>query len=473
MSFQLQTRSLLLRQSPRFQAAKQEMLSVILESSRMLQGVKSQDSRQVRETYSKLLQEFSRDRGRDLYFPFLASGLGHGSLVELADGSVKYDMITGVGIHFFGHTHPALIEEMIDSLPSDVMQGNLEPGIEMQELLRLILSKVGDQSRLKHGWMVCSGTMANEIALKIIRQKKATATQILAFKDCFAGRSTTMQEITDNPAYRQGQPIYGQVHYLPFYNPEVGLKASIQATQRAMEEHLCRYPGMFACLMIELIQGEGGFHYAPQEFYVEIFQFAKKVGLAIWVDEVQSFGRTGELFAYQKFHLNEFVDVVTLGKMLQACLVLYTEEFNPNPGLVAGTFSGSTVALKTARRVVELLCQDGYLGEGGKIEKKSARFVERLSCLQKKDGSGLIGEIRALGGMIAFVPLSGSMDDVKAVLIKLFDRGVVAFYCGHGPFLIRMLPPLGVLSEDEIDQVCAIITEVLAEQAERKKGVQS
>ena len=85
--------------------------------------------------------------------------------------------------------HPELIGEMIEGLGADVMQGNLEPGLEAKELLRALLSRVGAGSRLKHGWLTSCGTMANEIALKITRQKKAPATQILAFNDCFAGRS--------------------------------------------------------------------------------------------------------------------------------------------------------------------------------------------------------------------------------------------------------------------------------------------
>src|SRR4029077_20501476 len=101
-----------------------------------------------------------------------------------------------------------------------------------------------------------------------------------------------------------------------------------------------------------------------------------------------TFGRTGELFAFQKFGLNEFVDVVTIGKLLQACGVLFTDEFNPKPGLVAGTFAGSTVALRTARRTLEMLCNDGHLGKDGKIEKLSKRFADNLRKLGEGNCKG-------------------------------------------------------------------------------------
>ncbi len=474
MSLMLSPVSSVLRQSARFVSAKSELLASILEASSTIRGIRpSSTSSEVRELFQSAIRGFAKDRGRDLYFPFLASGLGSGPWVELVDGSVKFDMITGIGIHFFGHSHPALIEEMIEGLPSDIMQGNLEPGIEMRDLLRALLSRVGEGSRLAHGWLMCSGTMVNEVALKIVRQKKFPATKVLAFKDCFAGRSTAMQEITDNPGYRQGQPTYGEVFYLSFYDPKLGLQPSVDRTLTEMREHLTRFPGQFALLMTELVQGEGGFQYAPRDYYVRVFEEAKKAGLALWMDEVQTFGRTGELFAYQKFDLNEFVDVVTVGKMLQSCALLYTAEYNPKPGLVAGTFSGSTAALRTARRVLELLDEGKFLGEGGRIERLSAKFVEGLESLRVGNCKGMIGEVRAIGGMIGFEPFSGTMEDVKAVLMKLFDLGVIAFYCGHGPYLIRMLPPLGAMDEDHIEQVCQVIQHALTEVDRQRKGESS
>lgn len=451
-------------QSPRFKAAKAELLAAIAESSSKLSALKASPvASEVREAYLSEIKEFSKNRGRDLYYPYLASGLGSGPLVELADGSVKYDMITGIGINFFGHSHPALMSEMIDATSADIMQGNLEPGVEAATLVRLLLSKVGVSSRLSHAWLTTCGTMANEIALKIIRQKKFPCTKVMAFRDCFSGRSTAMQEITDNPKYREGQPTYGEVEYIPFYDPALGLEKSVAQTLSAMKDHFTRYPCRFAALMIEIVQGEGGFNSAPRDFYVRVFEEAKKAGLAIWADEIQTFGRTGELFAYQKFCLNEYIDVATIAKMFQASAVLFSDEFNPRAGLVAGTFSGSSVQLRTARRTLEILCNEGYLGPEGKIEALSAHFVKKLDLLRTGSLKGLLGEIRAIGGMIAFQPLSGTADEVKTVLTRLFDLGVVAFSCGHGPYLVRMLPPLGAMNEKNIDEVCGIVERAILE----------
>jgi acetylornithine/N-succinyldiaminopimelate aminotransferase len=450
------TESQTLLSSARFRESKAQLLAAIAESSSRVRGIKGASSPEARDAYLKAIQEFQKDRGRDLYYPYLSAGLGAGPYLELADGSVKLDMISGIGINFFGHSHPELISEAIDAAVSDPMQGNLQPGIESRELIRAVVSRVGAGSRLAHGWLMCSGTMVNEVALKLIRQKKAPATRVLAFADGFHGRSTAMQELTDNPGYRAGQPLYGEVAYLPFYDPKLGLEASTQATLARMKEELTRYPGRYAALLMEPIQGEGGFNSAPREWYLKVFEAARVAGLAIWLDEIQTFGRTGELFAYQKLGIAEHVDVVTIGKLLQACMVLYTAEYNPKPGLVAGTFSGSAVALRTGRRVVELLEQGGFLGKDGRISKLSARFESKLGAIKG------VSEVRAIGGMIAFVPRDGTMEQVKSVLMKLFDAGLVAFYCGHGPFLVRLLPPLGAMTEADVDLACGMIEKALA-----------
>lgn len=464
MSLESQTQAGALLSSAKFKAAKAELLKTIQEAAAKTRAVKpGGSSAEVRDGYAKVVQEYTKDRGRDLYFPFISSGLGSGPFVELLDGSIKYDMITGIGINFFGHANPEYMSEIIDGLSQDVMQGNLEPGREMAELVHLMLSKVGPGCRLNHGWLMCSGTMANEVALKMVRQKNSPATKILAFQDAFHGRSTAMQELTDNPSYRQGQPVYGEVEYLSFYNQGMSLDQNVQHTLRQLKEHTTRYPGKFAALLIEPVQGEGGFNYAPREWYVRLFEEAKRSGIAIWADEVQTFGRTGELFAFQKFGIAEFIDVCTVGKLLQSCMVLYTDEYNPKPGLVAGTFAGSTAAIRTARRTLEMLCSDGLLGKDGKIQKLSDRFAHNLRGLAAGSCKGKIGEVRAVGGMIAFQPFEGAMAQIKPTLMKLFELGVVAFYCGHGPFLIRMLPPLPVMTEGDVDAVCRIIEQAMTE----------
>lgn len=447
--------------SPVFKAAKAELLKVVIEGTEAAHAIRSASSPEVRAEYNRALVAFGKMKGRDQYFPFLSNGFGSGPFIELVDGSIKLDLIAGIGINFFGHSHPAIMDEFIEGLTSDTMQGNLQPGFEAAELIQTILSLVGEKSKIKHGWLLGSGTMANETALKIIRQKKFPATRVFAFADCFAGRSTAMQEITDNPKYREGQPTYNEVTHLPFYDSKIGLEKSIAQSVSRIEEETAKNPGKYAGLMIELVQGEGGIRWAPRAWYVAVFEAAKKANLAIWADEVQTFGRLEQLFAFQHFDLAEYIDVVTVGKLLHACMTLYSEEYNPKPGLVAGTFTGSVVALRTGRRILEILTKEGYYGPNGKIAELSRYFADGLEKLKSGTCNGILGEIRVTGGMVGFGVFGQTMDDTKKVLMRLFDDGVVAFLAGHDPYIVRCLPPFGVMTKGNIDTALVTIEKSL------------
>lgn len=438
-----------------YRRLKQELISVIQKNlEKDLNGIKPPQSELHRE-YESVYQSLCQDKGKNPYFPFIGTGRGWGPYVECADGSVKLDLITGIGVNFFGHAHPLLQDEMIDSILCDVMQGNLLPGVDQQAVIHELLKHVGAQSRLKHGWLFCSGTMANENALKIIRQKKSPASKVFAFEDCFAGRSMAMAEVTDNAAYRDGLPTYGEVVHVPFYQAKEGVDKSVQAILKIIRSEMTRYPGQFAALTMELVQGEGGFNVAPKEFYKKLFTEIKKLGLYIWIDEIQTFGRTEQLFAYQMLECEEFVDVVTIGKLSQVCAMLFTEELSPRPGLVAGTFVGSAGALRTGKKIIEHLTTQNFYGPQGKNAQLGQRFVEKLTQLNeelsRETGKKVIGEIRQIGGMIAFQPFEGTMEQVKVFLQKLYHEGVIAFYCGHGPYLVRLLPPLAILKEEHIE----------------------
>src|SRR5690606_20276888 len=122
-------------------------------------------------------------------------------------GSVKLDLINGIGVHILGHSHPVVVKGAIEGATSDIiMQGNLQPNREYVQMLEKLSDLATRASRMNYVWLATCGTIANENALKICRQKRNGAKMIIAFSDAFAGRSTMMSEITDNPAYKVGQP---------------------------------------------------------------------------------------------------------------------------------------------------------------------------------------------------------------------------------------------------------------------------
>src|SRR5262245_17930435 len=207
------------------------------------------------EIYSQQLQRVGRLRGRPLFFPYLGSGLGRGAQVQTADGRWLLDFAIGIGVHFFGHSHPDLVRTALTAAASDVvMQGNLQANSEYADLLDILLSHA--TPHLTHGWLSLPGAEANENALKLIRYHHQSTHAVIAFHRCLHGRTTTMAEITDRSDYRKGQPTRERVFYLPFYDAEN--PNSIQETLTALRAVLDQNPGTIATCIFELVQGESG-----------------------------------------------------------------------------------------------------------------------------------------------------------------------------------------------------------------------
>lgn len=399
------------------------------------------------DSYRKLMESTGTYRGRALHYPYIGSGAGRGPYVELSDGSVKMDLINGIGIHLFGHSHPRVVKAAIrGSLMDVVMQGNLEPNREYVQFSKKLVELAGRKSRLKHVWFATCGTMANENALKMARQKNSPAKMIVSFKNAFAGRSTMMAEVTDNPAYKQGLPEYNEVLRLPFYDRKD--PASTEKTLNVFKDHVAKHGKNIACFAFEPMLGEGGYMPANREFFVPLLEFCKEHKIAVWADEVQTFARTGELFAFETLDIGNYVDIVTIAKTVQLGATFYTEEYNPKPGLVAGTFSGSTVSMHTGMEMVDMLVHDGYLGPNGRIQSIYKQFIGGLEKLGSTTCKGKIADACGMGLMIAFTPFDGKKEQVELFLKNLFHNGLIAFSCGKDPVRARFLVPAGIKDEE-------------------------
>jgi 4-aminobutyrate aminotransferase-like enzyme len=399
-------------------------------------------------------------RGRPLYHNYLGTGAGRGPFVELEDGSVKMDLINGIGIHIMGHGHPRVIKAAVRGAISDVvMQGNLQPNKEYLQLSEKLVQIAGRKSNLKHAWFATCGTMANESALKMARQKNSPARMIMAMKNAFAGRSTLMAEITDNVNYKQGLPDYNEVLRIPNYDKKD--PQSSEKALRAMKDYVSKHPKDISCFVFEPMLGEGGFHPVPRDFYVPMLEFCKQNKIAVWADEVQTFMRTGEFFAFETMDLGEYVDIVTIAKTLQLAATLYTEEYNPRPGLIAGTFSGTSSAMTAGLEIINIL-EEGFIGPNGRIHQIYNRFVDGLNHLAATTCKGLLHDAEGMGLMIAFTPFDGKKEQVEALVKKLFNNGIIAFSCGKDPVRIRLLVP-AIILDQEIDLALEIIGQTLKE----------
>lgn len=457
----LQLQGELLRADPRVVEAKRLLREALHEHQSQLTGVRPpQETLQV--CYADLLSQFAECRGGSLFFPYLGSGLGNGALVELADGSVKYDMISGIGVHGFGHSNPELMEAGIDAALSDtVMQGNLQQNIESAQLAtELVELATLTGSSLRHCFLTTSGATANENALKLLFQKRQPASRILAFANCFSGRTLATGQITDRAKNRLGLPTVLGVDYVPFFSAQAGSESLAVSLQR-LREHLERFPGGHAGMVCELIQGEGGYYSASREFLEGICLELRRHQIPIWFDEIQTFARTTAPFAFQHFRLEEYADVVTVGKLTQVCATLFTSEFVPGPGLISQTFTGATSSIHAARNILKRLRTGNYFGENGRVMQIHHRFAGHLEELHRQHPHRIRGPW-GIGGMVAFTALDGSASAAKKFLDALFSAGVLAFSAGAEPTRIRMLPPFGVIRDEDIDEVCRIIGQTLA-----------
>jgi 4-aminobutyrate aminotransferase-like enzyme len=414
-------------------------------------------------SYARAIRQIERQRGRKLFLPALTGGHGRGARVRLADGTTRIDFIGGIGVYGFGHSDPDLLTTAVTAAAGDsVFQGHLLPGPEYWRLSRALLRHTGPH--IRHAWLSVSGSMANENALKLIFQKHAPADRIVAFERSFAGRTLALAEITDKPAYRDGLPLRGNVLYIPFYDPED--PDSNAKSVAALDAHLARHPGRVAGMLFEIVQGEGGFHTAPREFFEALMQRCREAKVAVWVDEVQTFARTSELFAYRTFGLEDFVDVVTAGKTLQGSAALFRSSYKPRPGLIAGTYAGSTVGMAVGTRVIERLESEGYLGPEGRIAVLGGRIERRFEALQSRMPRA-VGRTSGIGAMQAFVPFDGSSEIVGAVLEAAFEAGLMVFSAGAKPTKIRLLPPLNT-TDEELEAGFAILEKSLARVGEER-----
>jgi 4-aminobutyrate aminotransferase-like enzyme len=466
----------------------------------------------LKADYEALMKRAADVRGRPLLYPYIGSGAGNGALVELADGSVKWDMICGIGVHFFGHSDADLAEAaLLAGLDDTVKHGNLMTNFEAYRFAEVLLAEAKKHSPLAHAYIATGGAMANENALKVCLQKRfidnltalkanpdakietllanhSAQQRVIAFKDCFMGRSLTMANVGDNHQGREGMPGAIPVDYMPFWDPIAaermgpgaqGKKRFIDMCVWHLEQYIHRHPGAHACFIFELIQGEGGFHVGDRDYFKALMDVCKAHKIAVWDDEIQTFGRTGRMFAYEQFDLGSYVDVFCVGKMTQACVTMWTPEYNPKSAILSGTFTGEGLSFRVGQRIVERLRDGEYydsIVDGravpGLISKHHAAFREQCSALIAKHpewfppvhelGGGGDKLIGGTGGMMRFTPYGGNRDKILKAAKALFEEGVILFFCGHGPYHVRMLPPLGVMKLEDWPRVFACVERGMA-----------
>lgn len=432
--------------SKEIQDQMNSLFSSILIEQQKINSVKGPTDKNLQKN---LLQSFQAVRGQKLFFDYLSTGRGHGPFTELVDGSIKYDLNCSMGVNLLGHSHPLFIKAHLKAATLDsLMCGNLLSYDAPRALSQDLINSVAGSS-LAHFWFATSGSFANDNALKIVWQKTAPKYKIIAFDNAFAGRSIATQNITHNPDYSQGMPKYLEVEHIPFFP---------QNPIEYLDKVWAKDKDSLSAIMIELIQGEAGFNFATKDYYQSICKWGKEKGLYIIIDEVQTFARTKNLFAFQMFELEKYVDVVTVGKVLQSAGTFYTQELNPKPGLIAGTWNGPLVGISLGIDILRYLREGNFYGEDGRIARIETRFLEGLNKVSQNKLSNISG----IGTMISFQVGDGSEELTNKFIQILFEHGVISFKGGKKPTKVRFLLPLS-LTETHIKEIFYLIEKTLKE----------
>ncbi len=446
-----------LHADPRVAQAKELLLAALREHSQSITEVRGPRP-ELQASYAQMLARLAVARGGAPYFPYITSGLGNGPFVELADGSVKLDFIVGIGVHGLGHSHPAMLASTVDaSLDDTVMQGNLQqnsPSLEMCERLIKLASATG--ASLQHCLLTTSGAMANENSLKIAFHNRAPATRVICLDNCFAGRSIALAQLTDRPAYRTGLPKALDVDYIPMFHPS-DPEGTTKGAISALKKHLARRPGEYACLWLELVAGEGGYYPGTKDYFESLCQICHEHNVLVIFDEVQTFSRLSQPFAFQHFGLEKYADIVTLGKITQVCATLYGEKLKPKGPLLSQTFTAASASIRSGEA-------KNCFGPNGWNMQRHAYFRGKLEALARKYPTKISGPWGE-GMMIAFTPGDGSAKTGTETLQRLYDLGLMGFLAGANPNRIRFLPPPGITTEEHIDLACGIIEQAIASAA--------
>jgi acetylornithine/N-succinyldiaminopimelate aminotransferase len=366
---------------------------------------------------------------------------GSGPWLYDANGKKYLDFVAGIAVNCLGHSHPAIIEAIGKQSKKLIHVSNLywnQPQIELAE-------KLAAYSDHKKVFFTNSGAEAVETALKLARkygklQGGEKKQQILYMKNSFHGRTLGALAVTGQEKYQKDfMPLMKGVESV-FFNDIDDLRSKVS-------ENTCG-------IILEPIQGEGGIIPAEKSFLQEARRLCDKVNALLIFDEIQcGIGRTGNLFAYQKFDVTP--DVICLAKGLAGGFpigaVLATEKAASafSPGDHGCTFGGNPLACATSLVVLEELMEQNVI-EG--VTEKSIYLKERLNKL--KTTYPIIKEIRGIGLMLGIC-----FDcDIKPIVGKCFENGLLVV--GAGTNVIRLVPPLNVKIE-EIDKAIEILQEVL------------
>jgi 4-aminobutyrate aminotransferase len=366
-----------------------------------------------------------------------------GARIWDVDGREYVDFAGGLGCQNTGHGFAAAaIHEQVDRyLHQCFMVGMYEPYIEVCKLL----DETWPGDRETKSLLLSSGAEAVENAVKIAR----TATgrpAVIVFDHAFHGRtSMTMAMTAKVVPYKQGfGPFPSEVYRAPAPYPYRGVSSddAIRGLELLLKQDVD--PASVACVVLEPVQGEGGFVEMPEDFPRRLKEICEQHGILYADDEVQAgVGRTGPMWAIEHYGVEP--DLIISGKSLGGGLPLAgvtgAAELIDSvpPGGLGGTFGGNPLACVAAVEVIREVKSDGFRKRADEL---GARIRARLELLAARNAA--VGEVRGLGPMLALELTEPTPDLAKAVTSAARDRGLVLLSCGIYGNVIRILVPLTI-----------------------------
>src|SRR4051812_5029043 len=365
-----------------------------------------------------------------------------------AEGNELLDFAGGIACQNLGHNGEAVVRavhEQVDRyLHQCFMVGMYEPYVEVARRL----DELWPGESATKTVLVNSGAEAVENAVKVAR----TATGrpgVVVFDRAFHGRTNLTMAMTSKLVYKQGfGPLAPEVYRAPAPYPYRGISTAdaIAGLELLFAQDVS--PDAVACVVLETVQGEGGFIPMPADFVQELKLFCKQHGILYVADEIQSgCGRTGRVWAIE--HLNAEPDLIVAGKTLGGGLPLASVTGRAalmdavHPGGLGGTFGGNPVSCAAACVVLDSLVEPGFRERAETMAHLIRGRLERIAEEQPA-----IGEVRGLGPMLAIEFEQKSGDVTKAVTTKARENGLLLLSCGLYGNVIRLLPPLTATDEE-------------------------
>ncbi len=413
-------------------------------------------------THDRILAERARYVSGGVSTPRLVVSHADGARVTDVDGRVFIDFAGGIGCQNTGHRFAPVVDaikaQADDYLHQCFMVGIYEPYVEVcRRLAELSPCSGGAEQK---SVLLNSGAEAVENAVKIARSATGRSA-VVVFDNAFHGRTLlTMTMTAKVRPYRFGfGPFAPEVYRAPVPNPYRGVSVddAVTGLKRLFKADVD--PSTVACVVLEPVQGEGGFLPMPADYLRRLQEICNEHGILYVDDEVQSgVGRTGKMWAIEHYEGVE-PDLLVSGKSIGGGLPLAAVtgpaslmDAVPAGGL-GGTFGGNPLSCAAAIAVLEAVAEPAFLEQATSL---GDTLRARLDAIARRQPA--IGEVRGLGPMLAFELAEQAPAQAAAIVAAAFERGLLLLACGMYGNVIRLLAPL-TIEDDELEEGLALLEE--------------